>query len=47
MRSVPRLGSVNAALVSLYFAPVWGIDPSPALPSPTTGTDRTDWKPGF
>jgi hypothetical protein len=34
MRSVPRLGSVNAALVSLYFAPVWGIDAVRALTSP-------------
>src|SRR5882757_6130276 len=34
MRSVLRLGSVNAALVSLYFAPVWGIDAVRALTSP-------------
>ena len=24
MRRIPRLGSLNLALVSLYFAPVWG-----------------------
>ena len=34
MRSSPRLGSVNAALVALYFAPVWGGDGLRALISP-------------
>jgi hypothetical protein len=33
VRSFPRLGAVNAALVSLYFAPVWGIDALRALTS--------------
>src|SRR5689334_21146175 len=37
MRSVPRLGAVNAALVSLYFAPVWGIDAFRTLTSPYYG----------
>jgi hypothetical protein len=26
MRRIPRLGSLNLALVSLYFAPIWGRD---------------------
>jgi hypothetical protein len=33
----PRLGSANAALVSLYFAPVWGIQAFRALTSPYYG----------
>ncbi len=37
MRSFPRLGSVNAALVSCYFAPVWGIDAVRVLTSPFSG----------
>jgi hypothetical protein len=37
MRSFPRLGAVNAALVSLYFAPVWGADAFRALTSPYYG----------
>jgi hypothetical protein len=37
MRFVPRLGAVNAALISLYFAPVWGIDAMRALTSPYYG----------
>src|SRR5437660_3417206 len=37
MRSIPRLGSVNAALVALYFAPVWGADGLRALISPFHG----------
>src|SRR2546421_11387925 len=37
MRSFPRLGSVNAALVALYFAPVWGGDGLRALISPFHG----------
>ena len=42
MRSIPRLGSVNAALVALYFAPVWGSDGLRALISPFHGfEDRT------
>jgi hypothetical protein len=37
MRSFPRLGSVNAALVAIYFAPVWGGDGLRALISPFHG----------
>ena len=37
MRTFPRLGSVNAALVSLYFALVWGGDGLRALTSPYNG----------
>ena len=37
MRSSPGLGSVNAALVALYFAPVWGGDGLRALTSPFHG----------
>jgi hypothetical protein len=37
MRSFPRLGSVNAALIALYFAPVWGLDGLRALTSPFHG----------
>ena len=37
MRGFPRLGSVNAALVALYFAPVWGRDGLRALISPFHG----------
>jgi len=37
MRSFARLGSVNAALVALYFAPVWGGDALRALTSPFYG----------
>jgi hypothetical protein len=37
MRSIPRLGSVNAAMVALYFAPVWGGDGLRALISPFHG----------
>jgi hypothetical protein len=37
MRSCPRLGSVNAAIVALYFAPVWGRDGLNALLSPFYG----------
>ena len=37
MQSFPRLGSVNAALVALYFAPVWGADALRALTSPFYG----------
>jgi hypothetical protein len=37
MRSFPGLGSVNAALVSLYFAPVWGRDAVRNLRSPFYG----------
>ena len=39
MRSVPRLGAVNAALISLYFAPVWGTDALRALTSPYYGLE--------
>jgi len=37
MRSVPSLGCVNAALVSLYFVPVWGGDALRVLTSPYNG----------
>jgi hypothetical protein len=37
MRSCPQLGSLNAALVALYFAPVWGADGLRALISPLHG----------
>ena len=37
MRWVPGLGSVNFALVSLYFVPVWGRDALRALISPYRG----------
>ena len=37
MRSLPRLGAVNAALISIYFAPVWGMDALRALTSPVYG----------
>jgi hypothetical protein len=37
MRSSPRLGSVNAAIIALYFAPVWGGDGLRALISPLHG----------
>jgi hypothetical protein len=39
MRSFPRLGAVNAALVSLYFSPVWGIEAVRALTSPYYGLE--------
>jgi hypothetical protein len=39
MRSFPRLGAVNAAIVALYFAPVWGGDGLRALISPFHGFD--------
>ncbi len=34
-----RLGAVNAALVSVYFAPAWGIDAVRALTSPFFGME--------
>jgi hypothetical protein len=37
VQSFPRLGAVNAALVALYFAPVWGADALRALTSPFYG----------
>ena len=37
MRYVPRLGAVNAAIISLYFASVWGVDALRALMSPYYG----------
>ncbi len=37
MRSAPSLGSVNAALISLYFVPIWGGDALKALTSPFHG----------
>jgi hypothetical protein len=39
MRLSPRLGSVNLALVSAYFAPVWGLEAVRALASPFGGFD--------
>jgi hypothetical protein len=39
MRCQPRLGPSNLALLSLYFAPVWGIDAMRALMSPLCGLD--------
>jgi hypothetical protein len=40
MRSFPGLGAVNAALISLYFAPVWGIDAVRVLTSPYYGFEH-------
>ena len=37
MRSFPSLGCANAALVSLYFVPVWGGDALRVLTSPYNG----------
>jgi hypothetical protein len=37
MRSQPRLGAVNAALISIYFAPVWGGEALRAMVSPFSG----------
>jgi hypothetical protein len=37
MRTIPRLGSVNAVVVALYFAPVWGGEGLRALISPFHG----------
>jgi hypothetical protein len=37
MRRFPRLGPVNAALVSLYFALIWGSEGLQALISPYSG----------
>jgi hypothetical protein len=37
MRTYPRLGAVNFALISLYFAPLWGADAVRALTSPFNG----------
>jgi hypothetical protein len=37
MRSFPSLGCANAALISLYFVPVWGGDALRALTSPYNG----------
>jgi hypothetical protein len=37
MRFYPRLGTVNAALISLYFIQVWGVDAIRALRSPFYG----------
>jgi hypothetical protein len=39
MRSRPRLGPVNVVLLSVYFAPVWGIDAMRALVSPFSGLE--------
>jgi hypothetical protein len=40
MPSRPRLGAVNAALVALYFAPVWGGDALRAMTSPFHGFEH-------
>jgi hypothetical protein len=37
MRVPPRLGAVNAALISIYFAPFWGMEALRALTSPMYG----------
>jgi len=37
MRSAARLGPYNAALVALYFAPVWGREAIKSLTSPFNG----------
>lgn len=37
MRTFPRLGAVNLALISLYFAPLWGADAMRTLTSPFNG----------
>ncbi len=37
MRTFPRLGAVNFALISLYFAPLWGADALRTLTSPFNG----------
>jgi hypothetical protein len=37
MLTLPRLGAVNLALISLYFAPVWGTDAMRILRSPFNG----------
>jgi hypothetical protein len=37
MGTISRLGSVNAAVIALYFAPVWGGDGLRALVSPFYG----------
>jgi hypothetical protein len=37
MRCRTRLGAVNGALISIYFAPAWGIDAVRALTSPFYG----------
>ena len=36
----PSLGSVNLALVALYFVPVWGHDAVRALKSPFGGFEH-------
>jgi hypothetical protein len=40
MRSHLRLGTVNAALISCYFAAAWGLDAVRALTSPFSGFDQ-------
>ncbi len=39
MRWIPSLGATNLALVSVYFAPVWGRDALRALVSPYNGLE--------
>jgi hypothetical protein len=40
MRTLPRLGAVNAAIVALYFAPVWAAEGLSALTSPFSGFEN-------
>ena len=40
MRTLPQLGAVNAAIVALYFAPVWAVDGLSALTSPFYGFEN-------
>jgi len=40
MRSLPGIGAVNAALISIYFGPVWGTDALRALTSPFYGFEH-------
>jgi hypothetical protein len=37
MRTFPRLGAVNLALIALYLAPLWGADAMRTLTSPFNG----------
>jgi hypothetical protein len=39
MRWIPRVGQVNAVPVSLYFAPIWGVEALRSLLSPVYGLD--------
>jgi hypothetical protein len=37
MRAIPRLGSSNLAIISIYFVPAWGHDALKVLTSPYNG----------